>query len=333
MRYSSTSTALSHYCPVSHPTHQPLPPVHLATLEWSHCARLPVATSGAQCALVGGKVYVGGGTTDNQRDLTRIFRFDPERGNWYCPQARCPVAYFAMAEFQGELIVVGGIIPMVSSTGLVHRFKDLEWEEYLQPMPTARNRLSIITTESAIVACGGESDLTEMCCETVEVFTTKTGQWHTADPLPFPWYKMSSVRIGDTGYLLGGGHQSDDSTNTVVCVPLSSLIEKASSAPSSSPEGSLWKTLPPTPHYTATAAALKGQLVAVAGQDEQTYQPFLHVFIPSSNTWERMPLGDLPESTYYAAAIRLSDEKLFVCGGTNPYQELDCVYVGAIADP
>jgi len=41
-------------------------------------------------------------------------------------------------------------------------------------------------------------------CATVEVYCSETSQWYTADPLPAPYYGMSSVTIADTCYLLGG---------------------------------------------------------------------------------------------------------------------------------
>ena len=50
---------------------------------------------------------------------------------------------------------------------------------------TARYCASVATTQSAIVASGGATDIRDgepVLCSTVEVYSSETSQWHTADP-------------------------------------------------------------------------------------------------------------------------------------------------------
>ena len=95
----------------------------------------------------------------------------------------------------------------IAVSGKVYRFKESqEWKEYIKPMPTARRSPSVVScaTESAIVAAGGttpDRDGENVLCSTVEVYSSETTQWYTADPLPAPQALMTTVTIGDSWYL------------------------------------------------------------------------------------------------------------------------------------
>jgi len=113
------------------------------------------------------------------------------------------VIYFATAQFKGSLITVGGWKPHGGITGKVYQFieQSQKWEEFLKPMLTARAHLTIATTQSAIVTSGGAASIRDgklVYCTTVEVYSSETSQWHTADPVPVLCEAMTSVTIGDT---------------------------------------------------------------------------------------------------------------------------------------
>ena len=92
----------------------------------------------APAVVMGEKVYVGGGVTEEPADDFHVFQYTTTRDEW----SRLPphtVSWFAMAQFTGNLITVGGMIHS-GATGKVYRFKEesQEWVEFLKPMPTAR---------------------------------------------------------------------------------------------------------------------------------------------------------------------------------------------------
>ncbi len=257
---------------------------------------------------------------ENREDRYLLFQYDPERDGW-ATLPPCPVRRFALAQFQGHIITVGGVVHKgYYTTNKLHRYKEesQEWEEFLLPLPTARRDLSVITTQSAIIACGG-IDSAGGVCVTVEVYTVETGQWHAADPLPIPCYQMTSITIADTCYLLGGCDRSYQPVKTVLCAPVPSVVVKATSPPrglASIFNRSLWKTLQDTPLTMSTAACLSGCLLAVGGRDDRCQNsPVIHMFQPQTNSWARMTSGDLPVAVKQAAAIQLPDNKLVVCGG------------------
>jgi len=180
----------------------------------------------AQAVVMGEKVYVGGGVTEEPVDNFYVFQYTTTRDEWSClpPHTVC---FFAMDQFTGKLITVGGTIGS-GSTGKVYRFKEesQEWVEFLKPMTTARYFPSVATTQSTIIASGGATDLRDgklVACATVEVYSSETSQWYTADPLPVPYLVISSITIADTCYLLGGG-DADKLVATVLYASLTSLI-------------------------------------------------------------------------------------------------------------
>ncbi len=271
----------------------------------------------AQSVRVGGKVYVGAGFTTSGDDAYLVFQYDPERDGW-AALPPCPVRLFALVQFQGHIITVGGVLRKGGdTTNKLHRYKEesQEWKEFLLPMPTARSNLSVITTQSAIIACGG-IDSTGKKCATVEVYT---GQWHAADPLPISCYRMTSVTITDTCYLLGGFDNPKKPTRCVLSAQVSSVIEKATSPPrglASISNRSLWKTLQDTPLKLSTAACLSRCLLAVGGRDDRNQNlPLVHMFQSQTNSWVRMTSGDLPVAALAAAVLQLPVNKLLVCGG------------------
>ena len=197
-------------------------------------------------------------------------------------------------------------------------------------METARALLTVISTQSALVACGGCTGFRQtfvcnipLVCTTVEVYTTLTSQWHTADPLPVPAYMMSSATINNNAYLLGGLTTDQEPTETVLYAPVAFLIQRATSHPQQSASAarpdstsSVWKTLRDTPLKASAAASLGGMLLAVGGKyDQDMPLPAVHVYSPATSTWIRVQSGDLPEPRAGCIAVKLSANSLLVVGG------------------
>jgi len=290
----------------------------------------------AQAVVMGEKVYMGGGNTMKHVDRFHVFQYNTTtRDEW----SRLPphtVGFFAMAQFTGYLITVGGGIPD-GFTGKVYRFKEesQEWVEFLKPMPTARCFLSVATTQSAIIASGGVTgfrDDKNVPCATVEVYCSETSQWYTADPLPAPYYVMSSVTIADTCYLLGGIDVDRKTITTVLYASLTSLIQKATSPThQSASRTSVWKTLPDTPLKASTAASLSGNLLAMGGHDTKTTFPDINIFFPLTNSWVRIMTGDLPQPRHASTAVQLSSNTMIVIGGEdNQNNKTKTVFIGTV---
>ena len=298
---------------------------------------MPVVMDKPQAIVIGSKVYVGGGATENAGDRKQVFQYDLSHDEW----SRLPshqVRLFPMAQFMGHLITVGGLMQASVITDKVYRFKEQsqKWEEFIKPMPTARFRPSVATTQSAIVASGGFTGVRNdklMPCATVEVYSSDTAQWHTADPLPVPCGAMTSVTIADTWYQLGGGGTDEKDLTTILCAPLTALIQKATSpAPQSASPMSVWKTLPDTPLKWSTAASMSGSLIAVGGWNVGTPpSSAVYIFFPLTNSWVRATTGELPEPRKSSTAVQVSSNQVLVVGGKDKQiKRTKTVFLGSI---
>ena len=309
-----------------------------ARLQWKRCADAPAEMFCAHVVVMGEKVYVGGGVTENKDDAYYIFQYNTSGDEWsrLPPHPRSLIC-FAMAHFTGHLITVGGGIKGSGATGKVYRFKEVsqEWEEFLQPMPTARFCFSVATTQSAIIAIGGATGVRDgknVPCATVEMYSNETSQWYTADPLPAPYYLMSSITIAGTCYLLGGRGANNKPTTAVLYAHLASLVQKAiSHTHQSASRTSVWKTLPDTPLKASAVASLSGNLLAVGGHDTKTTFPAINVYFPLTNSWVRLVGGDLPEPCTLCTAVQLSSNTMIVIGGWNNQDKLTkTVFIGTV---
>ena len=298
---------------------------------------MPEGRAWATAFVMGEKVYVAGGNTQTLEDSQQqVFQYDPSKDEW---SSLPPYEAFwcTVGQFMGTLITVGGLI-QDSIIGKVYRFieESQNWEEFLKPMPTARYWPTLATTQSAIVASGGNIGIQgglPVPCDTVEVYSTETSEWHTADPLPVPCSAMTSVTIADIWYQLGGFGSVDDGITTVLCAPLTSLIQKTTSPThqSASPT-SVWKTLPDTPLKSSAAANVNGNLLAVGGfYASNSVSPAVYMFLPDTNSWVRVTTGDLPVPRYALAAAQLSSSQVLVAGGLGENNNLNTktVFMGS----
>ncbi len=279
---------------------------------------------------------------EDEDDDCKVFEYFPEGDEWSLLPDHSH-ARFALGQFKSQLITVGGDWEG-EFTGRVYRYtkESRQWTEFLKPLPTARAGLSIVMTQSAIIACGGlidGEDNEQVLCATVEVYTTETDQWQTTDPLPIACWAMSSITIDDTFYLLGGCDTTDSSTKTVLSASISSLVQKAMSPPqqpaaSSQQDGhtSVWKTLPDIPMVGSAAASLGGCLLAVGGADEQV-EPIsaVHVYFPPTNSWVKLTAGELPQPLSGLTTVQLSHNELLTCGGLDAdFDYAKIVYIGTV---
>ena len=287
---------------------------------------------------------VGGGVTGGVDDNCLVFQYTPATNRWNT-LAHSPVVLFGLGQLSGELLTVGGSARDGICNKVYHyKPESQEWKEFLQPMPTARACLTVISTKSALVSCGGVTGRRQhkpVPCTEVEVYATETSRWHTADPLPIPCWSMSSATISNTGYLLGGWTTANKPTNTALCASIASLTQKATSPPQKSARArplqpnsasSAWKILKDTPLMESAAAKLGGMLLAVGGRnDQKETHPTVYVYSPATSAWIRIESGDLPETQHSCTAIELSVNELLVMGGRSNDKKKNTVFLGSLA--
>ena len=316
-----------------------------AHLEWRKCDDTPVAMAAARAIVMGDKVYVGGGDAPTREgDSFQMLKYSLSKRRWtLMPQ--CKYRYTTMAQFRGKLIAVGGIDELGIPTKDVFSLEEdpqPRWVEFNPCMPTARYRLSVATTDTAIVAAGGKKHKFGGVIDTVEVYSCETGKWHEADPLPIPRRDMSSVVIDHTFHLVGGivakTDNHSESTMDRLCASLHELIERATSGQFS--RGiKPWKTISNTPLFDCSAICLAGQLVIVGGKlqlrDTMVYSSSVYYCEKdpeSDSRWIQLR-DDLPTPRSECTIAQCSPMEVIAIGGysADDPRITNTVYIGKIS--
>ena len=295
-------------------------------------ADLSVAMSQHHIVRIGSTIYCGGGFSQGSIDTCRmVFQYNPKQDTW-SQLPICPTRYFGLTQLDGKLVTVGGWRNAQFITiNDVYVFQESEtWENsIIPPLPTARFYPTAVNYKSTIVVSGGFTDWkTDTVHSTrttaVEVFQTKTYQWHHAKPLPVAHSRMSCTVVDGTFYLIGGGKSDGYASTQAYCTSVSNLISQAlppdhpetSSTPQASPSPPTWQVLPECPLPYSTAAELGGCLLAIGGMDDSNSpSSAVHMYSPSTNSWVRISSGDLPVPRFTAAAAQLEGGEVIFVGG------------------
>ena len=315
-------------------------------VKWRRAADLPVGMCQHHVVRIGNIIYCGGGASDDDINTARtVFQYDPGVDRWTAPFPLCPTVWFGLTRLEGRLVAVGGEVydaPPGTPTNQVYVLEGFqEWRESLPPMPTARTYPSVFTHKSNIISCGGVTHMTDennfTCTTAVEIFSHEASQWFRAEPLPIARHSMSSITINDACYLIAGSYSEDGrswSDDTAVTASLSKLVSTALPAHSSappSPTPPVWRHIHSCPCFESTAAELDGDLVAIGGWTPGVFHTSIHMYIPSTDSWEELVGSDLPQGLSLAGAAQLATGEVMVVGGKDsPKSYLNSVFTGTI---
>ena len=176
-------------------------------------------------------------------------------------------------------------------------------------------------------------------CATVEVYSSETSQWHTADSLPVPCcghdlchHRRHLVPTGGKWYWW------QRSNHCPVCVLLLPSFRKPPhllSSPASASVMSVWKTLPDTPLKNSAAASMSGNLLAVGGYKKRIPRPAspaVYVFSPSHQLLGQGHHWEIYQShAVDCTAVQLSSNQLLVVGGVDDQERpTKTVFLGSI---
>ena len=315
-------------------------------MKWRRAADLPVGMCQHSVVRIGDTIYCGGGFTRDINTDRQVFQYDPEEDKWTAPFPLCPTVEFGLTHLEGRLVAVGGRewnTPQLTPTNHVCTLKESQGWTSLPPMPTARIRPTVFTFNAHIISCGGVISRIDgrnyTCTTAVEIFSSDTSQWFTAQPLPMPIHLMSPTIIGDTCHLIGGlesergrSFHCDISLTASLSVMISSVTPFPSSLPPSHTQSPAWKDIHPCPIAGSAAAELDGQLVAVGGI---TRHASVHVYIPSSDSWLELADSHLPVPLCWPEATQLSTGQLIVVGGRDDRHQYNKgsknVFIGSLS--
>ena len=279
----------------------------------------------AQTVVIRDMIYCGSGGAAADDDEYRVFCYSPSENTWKT-LPDCNVCGFGLGQVRGKLTTVGGIKKSKEVTNRVCEFDEMtqSWKQSIPPMPTARYSPAVLNHHSTMAVAGGHTGYGRTSI--VEVFREETSQWHVTEPLPFPWWKPSSLLINNRWYLLGGAAEGEDFSNRAVYAHIDLLLQKAfrrdqEFTDRNSAIKSAWEVLPNTPYYRSAAATFGTSLLAVGGTTSHKWSLNMHgviavhVYSPCTNAW--IHISDLPVPRMDTTTAMLSPTELLVIGGRN----------------
>lgn len=292
---------------------------------------------GAQCLLLNGLVYMGGGVTTNEEFRYTVFQYDPKSDNWSL-LPNCPAKYFGLTLYEGRLYIVGGTTSdhtAASADLYAYNSCEQKWTKSTVPsMPSKRYFVTAVASEACIAVCGG-LDENKHSLTTVEVFRgsvddASCGQWYSSPSLPHPCFNMKVAVSGSKCYLLGGFENSSKASQSLVSISLDQLFSSTvrpqsansltasvdSSSEANSAACTPWKVVAECPFKQSTVAGFAGTLLAIGGFREEPRNSTtnaVYSFSEATQTWTK--LDSFSANLYSSMALTLEGGSVLVAGG------------------
>ena len=291
-------------------------------LKWKRGRNAPCEISnnyiGEMAAAVDGNcMYVMGGLRKD------VYMYNVSTLDW----SQLPNSMYrgcALAIVNGLLTLIGGT---TSGTGitkqlfsLVRKGKSAKWAEEFPPMPTERYGACALCTNKALIVAGGQGLPGIGTIATIEVLNTATLQWSTAVDLPQPMFCGSLLQVSEDCIYMLGAYKGRSPIKSVYTCSLNTLLQSCNSQsfgmhPARSlsrPE--VWRSVTDIPAIDSSYVSLHGRLLAISGRHSGN-KPItaVHMYGPSTNSWEVVSHMTTPRTECYAAV--LPDNQLIVVGG------------------
>lgn len=292
------------------------------SIAWEQCADLPFATAAGQSTVLNGKVYFGGGITDedNKRYLVHCYSLTENQWTTLPP---LPVKWFGLGQINGKLAAVGGVRRDKKKRPDVHILDSNKWKStVVPPMAVARTFPAASSLSKLLIVAGGNME-GGSSTNAVEIFQQETSQWHQASTIPAACCNLSMVNSGDAMFALGG-YDQPSILNQVLCTSISDLARVHN------PTKSNWRIMQPSPSYQPAAAMLSGNLLAVGGwkaSEGNEALKSIHMYSFTTDSW--LHFGDLPEPCAWTTCAILSSTEVLVIGGRRE-EKARAVYKGTL---
>jgi hypothetical protein len=256
------------------------------------------------------------------REGSNVYIYDIRTFVWYqLPDGECDVC--ALAIVSGLLTQIGGIGSMGITNqlfSLIWKGESAKWKEEFPPMPTKRYGACVLRTNKALIVAGGQGDCAKVA--TTEVLNTATLQWSTAVDLPQPMFCGSLLQVDDDRiYMVGMYDKGSSPIKSVYTCSLNTILQSCNQQSfGMRPARSLlpsqvWKSVTDNiPAIDSSYVSLHDRLLAIGGKHPGS-KPItaVHMYDPSTNSWEVVSHMATPRLNCYAAV--LPDNQLIVVGG------------------
>lgn len=275
-----------------------------STAEWQSRASLPEPRTEVAAARFGGEIAVVGGLTALGEHSARVDVYSPSQDRWRRVRDLPESLHHAMAVgHRGRLFVLGGYRRDGSPSRNAYVYRDGRWLA-LPRMPSPRAAAGAAVVRGRIVVAGGVERRTgRRLARSALAFDLTAWRWQRI-PGPTAREHLGVTALAGVVYAVAGRTSGLD-TNVA-------LLE------SWRPGDRRWTRLPAVPDARGGtgAAALRGQVVSVGGEELAGTIGEVYAYRASARRWGR--LEDLPTPRHGLGVVAFGGTVFVLGGGPDP---------------
>ena len=280
--------------------------------SWTTLAPMPTPRVGLDAAVVDGKIYAIGGTS-NEGPSDKNEEYDPTTNTW-TTKAALPTGrtWLAAVTVQNKIYAIGGHVDKYSG---IPTAKNEVYDPYSNTwttkaeMPTARTEIRANNVNDQIYVIGGfeSAGSTVKPSNKTEAYDPITDTWTVKAEMPYPAVDHSSVVVGVKIYVLTSPFQID--RNHVVNSPIQIYDTKSNS-------WSLGSFLPTTQSSADAALILDEQgrelIYIFGGGGYGDYSDLVQIYDPENDVWG---VGSPMPTPRQGMAVAVVNNQVYALGG------------------
>jgi hypothetical protein len=272
---------------------------------WTYKTNMPTVGAFFGGGVVGGKIYVIGGTRSNFSVISAVKMYDPTTDTWATmanmPSGRCA---HATCTLDGKIYVFGGVSPDPFSTAKksVHVY-DPRTDAWTQKadMPYANAGCGIAVVDGTIYLIGGTLTIWSPPVSTVMAYDPITESWTQKADMPTARFFLSACVVDGKIYAIGG-------------CPEDWQVLSYKDVEVYDPSTDSWtrKSDMPTERWGLGACVVDGKIYAIGGRLHGDACTANEVYDPITDTWTtKSPM----QQKRKAAFVCSIGDKIYAIGG------------------
>ena len=263
--------------------------------SWVQKAPLHEPRTGLGVAVVNGRIYAIGGSTEN--GLVGINEeYDPEANTWtYKKPMPTPRAMFRLEVVQNKICCIGGDTGKTLANEVYDPATDT-WETRA-PMPTPRSSFSTVVFRDRIYVIGGIAGegLRGTYTGVTEVYDPARDTWETKASIVNASFPETCIAINGKIYVISG------TTTYAESVSVTSVYD---------PETDTWTNKTPMPIISHGAAVVFNDKIYFMGGNS-----ILQIYDPSNDTWSegaRLPAEGVSQGSAFITTGDMAPIRIYV---------------------
>ena len=283
---------------------------------------LPIPTCHATAVVIGGKIYVSGGTCSSRYQDCLVKVYDTITAEW-TTLPPSPIYDSESTLVNGQLTLIGGqddFTGEITNLTITWDEEKKQWFPKVPPMPTKRLGPCIIHCNNLMLVAGGIASDKKTLLDSVDVFNMDTFQWTTSRSfkLPLPMWDMRAsiscdyVNIAcgrDAAWLGTKSHH-----NAAYKLPVDEVINAITKE-----QEVEWIPVQDTPYAISGLVVDSDHPIVVGGNDELGKPTSdVSIYDPTTDKWSNV--GQCVRPHFVSCAIAVSSSSFVVIGGcTNDF--------------